>query len=98
MAENNIIKEIMLNDIGHRNDSTGFHQNDLKQAESIQVVNTGVRMSTCNMIPSAYLQESYPSSNSFVWLSTYLEVRSIDPSLAESVLHMFGKIKRSLNG
>ena len=30
MAENNIGKEIMLNDIGHRNGSTRFHQNDLK--------------------------------------------------------------------
>ena len=49
MAENNIGKKIILNDRGHKDDSTVFHQNDLK------LVNIGVTMSARDMIPSVYL-------------------------------------------
>ena len=83
----------MLNDIGHRNGSTGSHQNDLKQVGIINVVNTGIQMSTRNTIPRAYLQESYCSLNSSVCLSTCLAVRSIAPTLAQSMLHVFEKKK-----
>ena len=48
-------------------------------------------MSACNMIPSVYLQNSYPSIHSYAWLLIYLAVRSFDTALAESVLHMFRK-------
>ena len=50
------------------------------------------------MISSAYMQETYCSSNICVWVSICLAMRSIDPGLAESMLRIFGKNKQSLNG
>ena len=41
------------------------------------------------MMPSDYLQDSYSSNNSCVWLSIYLSVRSIDPKQSENMLSMF---------
>ena len=35
------------------------------------MLNTDATTSTCDMIPSAYLQKSFPSSNSYMWLSTF---------------------------
>merc|ERR1740124_676407 len=40
-------------------------------------------------MPSDYLQDSYPSNNSCVWLSICLVVRSIDPKQSEKMLSRF---------
>ena len=75
----------MLNKSDHRNGSTVKDQNNLIQVGSINMVNSDLIMSACDMIPSAYLQKTYPSNNIYVWLSTFLVVRSIDPALAHSM-------------
>ena len=77
MVDENIGMELMLNYIGHRNRSTACNQKDLKQVGSIKAVDTVIDKNICNMIPNDYLQDSYPSNNSCVWLSTCLAVRSI---------------------
>ena len=52
MAEKTLWEEIILNDSGHRDDSTVFHQNDLNQIGSIKVVNIDLIISAYDMIPS----------------------------------------------
>jgi len=89
MVEENIGMEIMLNNIGHRSNSIACNQKDFKEVGSIKAVDTGIDKNTCNMMPSDYLQDSYPSNNSCVWLSTCLVVRSIDPKQSEKMLSRF---------
>ena len=55
LAEQNIGREVMWNNSGNRDESTVKDQNDLKQAGSINVVNTDMSMSVCDIIPSTYL-------------------------------------------
>ena len=61
MAEENIGMEIMLNDIGHISHSTACNQKYFKEVRSIKAADTGIDKITCNMMPSDYLQDSYPS-------------------------------------
>ena len=65
------------------------YQNNLKQVESIHVVNNDVPMSVCDMILITYQQKNCYSSNRCVLLSTCLVVRSIDPALAQSMKAKF---------
>ena len=71
LAETNIGREIMLNDSGYIDFSIVKDHNDLKNFGSINAVNTDVSISAYDMIPSAYQQKSYPTSNSCVWLSIF---------------------------
>ena len=89
MAEQNIGKSIMLKDIDQRNCSTRCHQKYLKQVGSIKAFDTGIDKNICNMMPMYYLQESYLSTNSCVWISTCIAVHSIDPIHIEKMLRTF---------
>ena len=42
-------------------------------------------------MPDVYKQAIYTVENSYVWLSTYLMVRSIDPDLSLALQKMFKK-------
>ena len=88
-AEENIGIEIMLNNIGHRSHSTACNQKDFKELGIIKSVETGIDKNTYNMMPSDYLQGSYPSKNSCVWLSICLTVRSIDPKQSKKMIIRF---------
>ena len=54
-SDQNIEREVMLNDSGDRDESTIKDQNYLKQVGSIYVVNTDMLMSAYDIIPSTYL-------------------------------------------
>ena len=81
----------MLNDSSHRDESHPKIQNDLKQVGSINVANTNVSMSTCDIIPNTYQKNSYPYSNIYMWLSICLVVCSIYLVLAQIMLDIFVK-------